>query len=118
MRQAIDRLDDLIERITQKQGKQDLIDTWAKARTQWQVQEMIKKPGVLSPTGDVNTVALMRQMRREKRNGGFGWDGPKRNTPARVLWEIARVHAADQTQPATGVRGPIGSRASARTCRR
>ena len=110
MRQAIDKLDDLIERLSKKSGKQELMDTWAKARTQWQVQEMVKKPGVISSTGDINTVALMRQMRREKRNGGFGWDGPPRGTPARKLWEIARVHAADQTQvPMTGVRGVIAS---------
>lgn len=110
MRQAIDKLDDLIEKLARKSGSDELMDKWARARTQWQVQEMVKKPGVISPTGDINTVALMRQMRREKRNGGFGWDGPPRGTPARKLWEIARVHAADQTQvPMTGVRGVIAS---------
>jgi len=110
MRQAIDKLDDLIEKLARKSGSDELMDKWARARTQWQVQEMVKKPGVISPTGDINTVALIRQMRREKRNGGFGWDGPPRGTPARKLWEIARVHAADQTQiPMTGVRGVIAS---------
>jgi len=110
MRDAIAKLDELIEQTAKKRGGKETVEKWRRARSQWQLLQMVKKPGVISNTEDVNPVALMRAMKRDKDVGGFGLDGPERGTPARKLWEIARVAAGDESHvPATGLRGVIAN---------
>jgi flagellin-like hook-associated protein FlgL len=107
---AIAKLDDLIENVAKRRGPKGTVEKWEKARSQWQLLSIVKKPGVISNTGDINVRSLVSNMRRNKSSGGYGLDGPARGTPARKLWEIARVAAADETHvPLTGVRGLIAS---------
>jgi hypothetical protein len=107
---AIQRLDDLIRNVTKKRGQEGTLAKWEKARSQWQLLSMAKRPGVISKTGDVNPVSMLNQMMKEKSSGGFGRDGPARGTKARVLWDIVRVAAGDETHvPMTGYRGLIAN---------
>jgi hypothetical protein len=110
LRAALDKLDSVVERVTKARGKKELVEKWQKARSQWQLLTMVRKPGVVSNTGDINVRSLMNRMRQSRDSGGYGLDGPPRGTAARKIWEIARVAAADDTHvPLTGVRGLIGS---------
>jgi hypothetical protein len=110
LRDALSRMDDAIEKVTKKRGNAATVEKWQRARSQWQLLTMAKQPGVISATGDVNPVSMLRKMVKDKANGGFGRDGPARGTKARVLWDIVRVAAGDETHvPMTGYRGLIAN---------
>lgn len=108
VKDAIAKLDRTIEQTLKAQKRTDVSQMWEKARSQWQILSMVKRPGVLGRTGEIRPNALMRQMEKDKDSAGFGRDGPVRGSKARQVWDIARVAAEDETHvPLTGYRGLI-----------
>ena len=102
---AINKLDDAIERVATREGKKRVVGLWQKARTQWQLQAMISHGASVSKTGDINPATLLNQMKKERSKGGFGPGGPDRDTPEGLLWDLVVAAADAETGiPATGIR--------------
>ena len=114
---ALNRLDNAIERaIGRNQYKKGLAEKWASARQQWQVLSMLKHGASTSGTGDINPTSLMKQLRKDRSNGGFGRYGPLEEGAARDLFDLTEVMVdAESHVPMTGMRQLIrmGSRIGA-----
>ena len=105
MREAIDRLDKIVEKKSRQAGRDDVADKWKSARQKWQLYRMVSKPGVVTAQGDINPAALRRAMGQNKSSGGFGKDGPRDLPELRDVWKLANVAAADEVGvPNTGAR--------------
>lgn len=113
--QAVNYLYDLGERATKnapshfgRHGRDETIVSreWAEVRKQHQMFRMITAPGVRSPTGEINSQALYRQMTKARKSGGWGIEGPPAGSEMRPLFEVIRYdRGAGQTHvPMTGVR--------------
>lgn len=104
MRQAIDRLDNLIAKKAAEQGDTTFGQRFARAREQFQVYQMVRRAGAVSPEGDINPTTLLRTMARDRKSGGFGPGGPQNAGPARQAFDLISVMARDQHGvPPTGV---------------
>lgn len=105
---ASQNLQDMVEKIADRQGKKDLLDKLHKANQQYRIAQMIQQPGVLNPQGELNPLAMKRQMVRKPMRGGYGRNGPDFGTPERDLWNLVVTAAKEQTGvPMTGARALI-----------
>lgn len=113
--EAVQKFHEVIERsltrAAEKMGSKDAKATATKLREQWaemrrmtNLQRMLAGSG-LARDGSVNSAALLRQMIKAPRNGGFGPKGPPESSRLRDLFVLIRADAAAKTMvPATGAR--------------
>lgn len=78
---------------------------WTELRREAQTYMILRKPGAISPDGNVNSRTVYNAMARQKSGGGFGRSGPPKGNANYELFKLAEAHGYDQTGvPPTGVR--------------
>lgn len=78
---------------------------WTELRREAQTYMILRKPGAISPDGNVNPRTVYNAMARQKSAGGFGRAGPAKGNANYELFKLSEAHGYDQTGvPPTGVR--------------
>lgn len=116
MDQAVEKMDEVMQdhltRMAERAQSHDaraaalsIKNTYSEMRRRSNLFRMLGSGAGVANDGAINAATVFRAMKKPKRLGGYGYDGPPPESQLRPLFEIVRAEAASGTAvPPTGVR--------------